>query len=247
MRRNFVAFAIAMVAAFLLPAVLASGQDLHKTYDLARGSRVSIENVSGDIVIGTYNGNSIAVDAVRVGRDRDLVKIEEVSSGDRLELRVHYPESSNCDAGVNFEVRVPASMGYNFDHLSSVSGDIAVSGVQGQVRAESVSGDVSVKDVSGLVSASSVSGDVEAEIRHLGGAGDMKFSSVSGDVRVKAPNDTDAVVEMSSLSGSLDTNFPIQIEEKQTGPGHSAHGRLGAGSSTLRLSTVSGDVSLNRI
>lgn len=247
MRRKQFALATAMVAAILLPAVLASGQDLHKTYNLARGGRISIENVSGDIAIESYNGSGIAVDAVRVGRDRDLVKIEEVSSGDRLELRVSYPESSNSDAGVNFQVRVPASMDYNFDHLASVSGDITVSGVQGQVRAESVSGDVAVKDVWGLVNASSVSGDVEAEIRHLEGAGDMKFSSVSGDIRVKAPNDTDAVVEMSSLSGSLDTNFPIQIEEKQTGPGHSAHGRLGAGSSTLRLSTVSGDVSLNRI
>ncbi len=247
MRRKIFAFAAVMTAAILFPAVLASAQDLHKTYNLGKGSRISIENISGDIVVGSYNGNAVAVDAVRVGRDRDQITIEEVNTGDRLELRVRYPESCNCDAGVNFEVRVPASTNYDFDHLASVSGDIQVSGVLGQVHAESVSGDVAVKDVSGLVNASSVSGDVDAEIRRIEGVGDMKFSSVSGDVHVRAPNDADATVEMSSLSGSLDTNFPIEIQEKQAGPGRSARGTLGTGSSTLRLSTVSGDVSFNRI
>jgi DUF4097 and DUF4098 domain-containing protein YvlB len=88
-----------------------------------------------------------------------------------------------------------------------------------------VSGNVDVKDVSGLVSASAVSGNVTVEIRSLEGAGDMKFAAVSGNVTVKAPANLDADIEMSSVSGSLKTDFPIEVQERRYGPGRSA--RLG--------------------
>jgi hypothetical protein len=45
----------------------------------------------------------------------------------------------------------------------------------------------------------------------------------------------------------LKTDFPLQVEEKKRGPGRSANGRLGNGSRNLKLSTVSGDISLSRI
>ena len=64
----------------------------------------------------------------------------------------------------------------------------------------------------------------------------MKFSSVSGNVNVKAPLIGVGDVEMSSLSGSLDTDFPIQVQEKQFGPGRSAKGNVSGGTSNLKIS-----------
>jgi DUF4097 and DUF4098 domain-containing protein YvlB len=81
----------------------------------------------------------------------------------------------------------------------------------------------------------------------LEGAGDMKFSSASGDVEVRMPSGLDARVHLSTLSGSIDTNFPLQVEKSQHGPGQSARGQLGAGSREVRISTVSGNVSLKTI
>jgi DUF4097 and DUF4098 domain-containing protein YvlB len=87
---------------------------------------------------------------------------------------------------------------------------------------------------------------VDVEILHLEGSGDMKFSSVSGSVYVKAPSELDAYVEMSTVSGSLKTDFDIQVKKRRYGPGASARGRLGSGVRSLSITTVSGRVSLVR-
>ncbi len=132
-------------------------------------------------------------------------------------MGVRYPKECNCDASIRFEVRVPRSVSYNFDGFSSVSGDVDVSGVTGRLRASSVSGDVKVKNVSGSANVNSVSGDVEVEVDRLDGSDDMKFSSVSGDVVVKMPSNLDADVDISSMSGSIKTDFPIEVREERHG------------------------------
>jgi len=241
---------VRVVPAAILGTILTVGmglaQDFQKSYTLPAGGVIRIGNVSGGVKIIGYNDSKILVLAFKEGRDRDLLQIEDKSEADRVVLGVRYPEMHNCNASVNFEVRVPSSTNYNFDRITSVSGDVEVRNVTGQIRAESVSGDVLVTDVAGLVSARTVSGDVEARINRLQGAGDMRFDSISGSVVVTAPAGLDADVEMSTVSGSLKTDFPIEVREPRYGPGRSARGRLGSGSHNLRITTVSGRVSLFR-
>jgi DUF4097 and DUF4098 domain-containing protein YvlB len=245
MRRKNTIFALAVLTAVLLPGTLALAQDFRNTYAIPSGGHISIKNVSGDVKITGYNISTIEVVATKVGRDKDLVQVEDLSAGDRVELHVKYPESCNCDASVNFDVRVPAGVEYNYDRISSVSGDVEINGIRGRVKVESVSGDVRVQAITGIISATSVSGDLDVQIAGSG-PGDMKFSSVSGDVYVKAPANTNADVDMSSVSGSLNTDFPIEIQAAAHGPGHSARGRIGSGMNTLHITTVSGRVSLTR-
>lgn len=240
------ALLVVAVAASLALGDTAAAQDFQRTYRVGAGALIRIGNVSGDVTVTGYSGDVISVSGFKEGRDRDLVQIEDLSRADSIEVTARYPESCNCSASVRFEVQVPRGINYNFDRLASVSGDIEVSGVTGRLRAETVSGDARINDVVGLVSASTVSGDVEVEISRLEGTGDMKVSSVSGDVRVRMPANLDADIEMSSLSGSLKTDFPIEVQERRYGPGRSARGKLGAGSRSLRISTVSGRVSLLR-
>jgi hypothetical protein len=237
--------AIVFAGVLGLPAV--QGQDFQRNYTVAPGGYIRVGNISGRVVLTGYDGDVVSVSAFKEGRDRDMIDVEDRSAGDRVDVRARFPENCNCSASLRFEVKVPRAHRYTFDRLGSVSGDVEVSGVQGKLRAESVSGNVRVRDVTGVVSASTVSGDVEVEINKLEGAGDMKFSSVSGDVHVRVPVNLDADIEMSSLSGSLKTDFPIEIQERRYGPGRSARARLGAGTRVLKLSTVSGRVSLSRI
>jgi hypothetical protein len=238
--------ALALLLNVLCLAGLGWGQDFQKTYDIPPGGVIRIRNVSGDVKIIGSNETKVVVTAIKEGRDRDLLQIEDRSEGDRIDLQPRYPQVRNCNASVTFEVRVPQATSYNFDRISSVSGKVDVRNVTGQIRAESVSGAVGVTDVSGLVSASSVSGDVSVQITRLQGAGDMRFSSISGDVTVRAPANLDGDVEMSTMSGSLRTDFPIEVQERRYGPGRSARGRLGSGARNLRITTVSGRVSLIR-
>ncbi len=221
-------------------------QDFQRNYSIGAGGHIKIGNVSGDVKVTGYSGDSISVAGFTEGPDRSMIRIEDTSSPDSLELRVRYPGRGNCNASVRFEIRVPKSIDYSFDRVSSVSGDVEINDVTGRIRANSVSGNVDVRNVTGVVSANSVSGNVSAEIEKLQDSGEMKLSTVSGNVDVKAPADLDASVEMSTLSGSLATDFPIEIVERRYGPGRSAHGRLGSGLYSLRLTTISGHVNLYR-
>lgn len=261
-----IVFVGATFGLFILLATVASAEDFQKTYNLNPGSTVAIHNVSGDVHVTGYDGNAILVSAFKEGRDRDLVEVEDRSSSARVDLRARYPQNCGCNASIRFQLQVPRSVKYKFDPLSSVSGNVEVIGVTGELEVSSTSGTVLIKEVvgsvhastisghlqvqkvAGTVSANSISGDVEAEITRLEGTGKMKFSTVSGSVTVKLPANLDADIDMSSLSGSLHTDFPIQIKEHRFGPGTSAHGRVGNnGSYDLQLSSTSGNVSLRRL
>jgi DUF4097 and DUF4098 domain-containing protein YvlB len=246
MRKNIFRIASAAAWGALLAACIGSAQDSKQTYPIAAGGHVLIRNVSGDIKIGSYDGSGIVVYGYRIGPDKDLVQIEDTSTADKVDLKVSYPQFHGGNASVNFEVKIPRGEEYNFDEIRSVSGNIEIADVNARIRVESVSGNVLIRNVAGLVSASSVSGDVNAEINQVQGAGDMKFASVSGNVNVRAPAGLNADVDMSTVSGMLKTDFPINIQERRYGPGRSARGRLGAGAHGMRMTSVSGKVSLIR-
>lgn len=246
MKRALIGLAFSVVC---LLAANASAQDFQKSYEIGQGGQLRIGNISGDVIVTGYGGNVVQVTATKEGKDRDLVEVEDLSSGNRVDIRVRYPKRCNCDASIRFQVQVPSSIRYDFEGISSVSGDVEINGVSGNIRANSVSGEVRIREVNGSVNASSVSGEVDVEIRQLSGNEDMKFSSVSGSVNVRMPDSIDADVRMSTLSGSLKTDFPgVEVKKRERyGPGTSASGRLGSGSRSLNISSVSGSINLNRM
>ncbi|MBV9209459.1 MAG: DUF4097 family beta strand repeat protein, partial [Acidobacteria bacterium] len=130
--------------------------------------------------------------------------------------------------------------------VSTASGDVTIREVAGRINAATASGDMRVQDVTGAVSAQSASGNVEVEIARLEGTEDMKFTSASGDVHVRLPANLDADVSLSSATGSVRTDFPIEIKEDRYGPGSQAHARLGSGARRIKITTASGDVSLRK-
>ena len=253
--------AIFSALACLLLSLNVAAQDFRKSYEVGQGGLINVRNVSGDVIVTGYEGETVLVLGFKEGRDRDLVQVEDNSRGNNVDVRARYPENCDCNASIRFEVKVPRGE-YKFDAISSTSGDVEVTGVSGDLRARSTSGSVTVRRVTGAVNASSTSGNVyvgeisgtvsgrstsgnvEVEIAQLSGAGDMEFSSTSGNVRVKLPSNLDADVRMSTTSGRLKTDFPLTIEEPERGPSRRAAGRVGGGSRNLKLSSTSGNVSL---
>jgi DUF4097 and DUF4098 domain-containing protein YvlB len=263
-RRNILSFVGSLVLC-MAAAVSASAQDFQRSYNLGAGGSVEIINVSGDVNLTGYEGSAVVVNAYKEGRDREVVEVEDNSTQGRVSLRAKYPNNCNCDASIRFEVRVPRSANLSFDkittasgnvkaegfagrlHLSTASGDVTVRAVGGEIKASSASGTVRVADATGTVNASTASGNVEVELTRLDGAGDMKFSSASGDVHVRMPTNIDAHVSMSTVSGDIETNFPIEVKQSRYGSGSRAEGQLGSGARTLKISSASGNVSLKSI
>ncbi|NBE56951.1 DUF4097 family beta strand repeat-containing protein, partial [Streptomyces boluensis] len=132
----------------------------------------------------------------------------------------------------------------------TVSGSVEGQAVTGDLRFNSVSGDLTVIAAGSSVRADSVSGDMIVDLDPAGddparGATDVRLASVSGEIAIRLPHPADAVVEADTTSGTVSNAF----EDLRVGGDWGTKritGRLGAGTGTLKATTVSGAIALLR-
>lgn len=128
----------------------------------------------------------------------------------------------------------------------TVSGNLEAQSVTGDLRYNSVSGDLTVIDGAGSsVRADSVSGDMVIDIDRAGKPTDIRLTTVSGEVAIRLPHPADAQVEANTASGAVSNAF----EELRVSGGWGSKkitGTLGAGTGSLKATTVSGSIALLR-
>jgi hypothetical protein len=128
----------------------------------------------------------------------------------------------------------------------SVSGSLEAQSVTGDLRFHSMSGDLTVVDGAGAsVRAESVSGDMVLDVDPSGKPTDIRLTTVSGEIAIRLPHPADAKVEANTASGAVSNAF----EDLRVGGQWGAKkitGTLGAGTGTLRATTVSGSIALLR-
>ncbi len=219
------------------------------------GTVVAVYNINGDVTILPGTGSTVAVSADRHGdSDRIYATVREFSgrvvvcvlwhdtdeSCDENGAHMHAHDRWGTHGSMDVTVDLPASMAAE---ARSVSGDVRIDGAHGDVRAASVSGDVTLRNLHATsVRAGSVSGDVDVGIAELSGDGPLRLRSVSGDVTLTVPRGLDADFSMSTVSGDLDTDFPLTLSGRMGR--RSINARIGKGGRDLSISTVSGDVRL---
>lgn len=225
---------------------------------------VSLHNLNGDITVTpSPNTNVTITGVIRRGRSRDegdvTIEVVETSWGITACSMFRYADM-DCDEDgmhmnsrrrgwrdreydepqIDMEVKLPRGMRLE---AHSVSGDVSVSGAEGVVRAGSVSGNVRLDKLRATsVRATSVSGDVDVIVDQLSGDGALTFSSVSGDVTAELPKDLDADVSIRSVSGSMDSDFPLTLNGRVSR--NRLNARIGKGGRDLEVHTVSGNVRL---
>ena len=238
-----------------------SARDFRWAKSLPAGQWVRVHNVSGDVTVTAVDGDRVEVVGIHRGSgdfDDDDVRVDVHEGRDGVTICALWGPDSRCDdrglhieshgegrrrrGSVDFQVRLPRRLRLS---ANSVSGDVEVNGAGDEVRARSVSGNVRLERVRApAVSASSVSGDVEAQIDALTGAGDLRFTSVSGNVSLQLPRSLDADVTLKTVSGELDSDFPLVIRGGSRMARRTITGTIGRGGRELQLTTVSGNVRL---
>ena len=129
-------------------------------------------------------------------------------------------------------------------NAGSVNGGVLVRNTNGPVRAETVNGGVDVSTANGPVTAQTVNGNVDARMASLKGDDDMDFKTVNGSIAIYVPAGFDANFRFDTVSGGIDSDFPMTLTGKW-GPRH-ASGKIGNGGRDLRASNVNGSIELRK-
>ena len=183
------------------------------TYTLGDDGSLDLTHIAGDIRVTTGRGNQVRIEAIKRVRHRDAaeakrllsaLRIEVAQVGGRIEVRTVYPRvTRGFNGSVDYTITVPQNAALS---LKTVSGDVSVNGVHGEVRAESVSGDVEVIATPNLALAKTVSGDVRA--RDISSTS-LTLGTVSGTV--VASGLKVRTLDASSVSGDLQLSN-LQVE-----------------------------------
>jgi DUF4097 and DUF4098 domain-containing protein YvlB len=148
--------------------------------------------------------------------------------------------------------------------IGTLNGDIQVRGVNGSVDISTVGGDVSLSDIKGDVESTSVSGDIDLRgvsakyVRAKSTSGDISFDGVvdtsgryelgshSGGVYLTIPQNTGALLTVSTYSGTIDSDFPITLKPGEHGIGTTKRFtfEIGKGDARISAESFSGDITI---
>lgn len=221
---------------------------IHERFSAQANVHLSVGNVSGDVTILPWSRSTIDVVAVKhAGSQEALRRVtveidrDQVPASD-VHIRTHYVHQwfGSDEGSVDYTVRVPrgASLVVN-----EVSGDVRANGLGGSVVIHSVSGDVTAMSAGGNLIVHSVSGDVHTSMLHMANSTNADIETVSGEIHLALPTSASAYVTARSLSGDVDSAWPIQ---ESHGIGTTANGRIGGGAGTVQLKSISGDIHLTQ-
>ena len=258
-----------VLAGLLLAPAALTAQDRQTARDFTLSERIPdgqwirVRNLNGSIRVHAGSGDKVEVVATKSWRRGDPkdVRIESTKASDgSILVCALWSDDTRCtesgyeshndgwrrgdrnnDVSVDFEVSVPKGVKVG---MWSVNGGVRIDGVTNEVRAGTVNGSVEAVSTGGPVQASTVNGSVRATMGRLDGNDDLRFSSVNGSVVAEFAGDIDADIDLSTVNGRFQTDWPVTITGR-IDPKH-LRATLGKGGRRIKLSTVNGNVELRK-
>ena len=158
---------------------------------------------------------------------------------------------------VDLRLEVPAASAVDASTVNG--GEIAVSGLSGELVLHNTNGGISVDGVTGPVNASTVNGDVAVKFGPALASAAMAFSTLNGDVELTLPADARVDVVLRSDNGDIYSDFEVALERKpakveedhkkgryRVAVARELSGKIGGGGPELFLKTFNGDLLLHR-
>jgi Putative adhesin len=227
---------------------------------IAPGRWIRVKNMNGAITVEPSTSDRVEVRArKRVGRHGDpedvRIEVQKVGAGDGdVLICALWNEDAECtetsyrsnssgwrrnDTEVEFTVRLPKDVRVA---VSTVNGSVEVAGATSQVEAHTVNGGIEAATTGGPVSAGTVNGDIRVRMASLGGSDDLAYSTVNGSVTVELPERVDAEVELTTVNGSLEADYPLTMQGRISP--RRIRATIGQGGRRMEFKTVNGNVRL---
>jgi hypothetical protein len=225
-----------------------------RSYTLAPGGRLELINTNGRINAEPASGEQLELVAERTAKSstdeaaQDLMKqleIREETSESRVRIEVRAPRSFGVSGfEVRWTVKVPRGV---IVDLRTSNGRVALTGLQGEVRASTVNGGIEGRglDVTSL-EATTVNGGVDVELTSaLTSTGSVTLEAVNGGVELALPGGSQASVVARVTNGGINTSgLDFQTTGEQTR--RRFEGTLNGGGARVSLQTTNGGVRLSK-
>ena len=249
---------IAKAAAVLTALVFACGicagaalagekfeEKFNKTEALARDGKVIISNVSGSIIVKSWDKAEVQIAARKVcdvgsadkaKENMAKVTIEVTKTGNIVQIETKYPARSRNNVSVYYELTIPDKAAIK---VKNTSGSVEAAGIGGAFEGDITSGNTTMSQMSGGVDCKNISGRIELR----DAAGEIDLKTVSGNIgaaRIKGSVDAETTsgrIELSDISEAK------SVRVKVLSGGISYDGQLAPGG-RFNFETLSGSIRL---
>jgi DUF4097 and DUF4098 domain-containing protein YvlB len=236
------------VGTFLTVICLSAGaavnaqQQLLKRYPGGKNVRVELRNISGTIVVESWNKNEIRLTATIESKNAHVAPKQ---INDCLVVDVMGDNRGRGDVGdINFKLQVPANSSVD---VETRRGNISVSNIRsGLVRAHvSSEGDIELANISAThVVAQNVIGNIFFDGEFSSG-GTYEFKSTKGDITIRIPGNSAFRLVAASPTKQIKLN-DFWNNGFKTQDGRKYVGDVGDGRSSVSVTNFSGSITFLR-
>ena len=173
---------------------------------------LSAQTLNGNISVAPWDGQDVVVRAqvLTAGANQlpaeALAALVTVDTTGGIVVGRGPSTSGPQNWSLNFEIYVPPSAGLS---LTTVNGDIWVGDVQGAIQFSAVNGKVSVVGAEGDVAGHDVNGNITVRAGDHWQGQTLNVQTVNGNIYLSVPGDCSAHIELSTVRGSISTNFAV--------------------------------------
>jgi len=198
----------AAVLAFVIaqPATHQPAPRTDETVPVQRGTRLMINNFAGEVVIRTWDKDSLHV----VARHHERTRVNIRPGGNTVSISAS--GTRGPQGSVDYEITAPVWMPIKVEGTYAF---VSMDGVGGEVSAETVNGDVIVKGGTGVITAKSIQGQVlvdgargkinvsttNEKVAISNSSGEITADSINGDVTLTGMDAKS--VDASTVNGNI--------------------------------------------
>jgi hypothetical protein len=188
-----------------------------ETVPVQRGSRLSINNFAGEVVVHVWDRDSVHVVARHQSRTR--VSIRPGASA----LSISASGIAGPQGSVDYDITAPSWMPIRIEGTYNF---VTIDGMQAEVFASTVRGDVIIRGGTGLITAKSIEGEIDVDgargkINVSSTNEKIKIANASGDITAESVNGGITMTGIDSSSAEASTvNGNIVYEGKIANGGH---------------------------
>ena len=233
---SFLSLCFLVVLIMFIPSFVSANveEKIEEVFSLAGDGDVYLKNISGDIVVKSWDRDEIKIIARKVAGSRkelDKITIDIDRKDSSIEIITRHEKSSRLfpfslfspsNASVHYEMNIPGKARLS---VKSISGRAEVYEIGGYLDIETTSGDIKVataldgarcKSVSGSIHLEGITGDADlvaasGEISIERIKGSINAKTVSGDIELDSFSSAKEI-DAKSVSGSIKSRGKLNPE-----------------------------------